>query len=192
MKKITLSLSAGCVFAAVLVSSQAYGFRKFLDQFGEHYDANTIATQLLTDENSCGLCHVRAGGGGKRTAYGEDFLNVSLDEGKGFPGIEFLDSDKDGFVNLEEIFLNTHPGKLENAPAGRIELTLKDAATLSVTVSAECLQMDLKAFGFKFESGASDLQLKNVKGTTEVKVSGTQGAILAKCETGKLAGSLLR
>ncbi|NBX17345.1 MAG: hypothetical protein EBR09_08265 [Proteobacteria bacterium] len=192
MKNMLLPFTACAVLGAVLVSGQAYGFRKFLDQFSEHYDANSVTTHMLTDETSCGLCHVRAGGGGKRTPYGEDFLTIALDEGKGFPGIEFTDSDKDGYVNLEEIFLQTHPGKPEIAPAGRIELSLKDAGTLSVAVAAECALMDLKAFGFKFESGASDLQLKNVKGTAEVKVSGTQGAVLAKCDAEKLTGNLMR
>jgi hypothetical protein len=192
MKKLFAAFSAGCVLTAVLASGQAYGFRKFFDQFSEHYDANSIVTQSLTDETSCGLCHVRAGGGGQRTPYGEDFRNISLGEGKGFPGIEFTDSDKDGYVNLEEIFLQTHPGKAEITPSGRIDLILKDAATLSVGVAGECQLMQLKAFGFVFESGSSDLELKNVKGTVEVKISGTQGAVLAKCEQEKLTGNLMR
>lgn len=189
MKKSLLSV--GLVLAAV-VSGEAFGFRKFLDQFTEHYDANNISTHLLTDETSCGLCHVRAGGGGKRTPYGEDFRNISLDDGKSFPGIEFIDSDKDGFLNLEEIFLQTHPGKPESAPAGRIDLALKDSSTLTLSVSVSCVDLNLKAFGFKFENDASELNLSNVTGTRELNVSGTQGAVLAKCDGEKLTGSLLR
>ena len=58
------------VMIVVSISGDAFGFRKFLDQFSEHYDANQISSQNLTDERSCGICHVRAGGGGKRTPYG--------------------------------------------------------------------------------------------------------------------------
>jgi len=189
MKKSLLSV--GLVLAAV-VSGEAFGFRKFLDQFGEHYDANNISTQIMTDETSCGLCHVRAGGGGKRNPYGEDFRNIALNEGKSFPGIEFIDSDKDGYMNLEEIFLQTLPGSPENAPAGRIQLALKDSNTLTLSVSVSCVELNLKAFGFKFENDASELNLNNVTDSRELKISGTQGAILAKCEVEKLTGSLLR
>lgn len=186
------SLLSAVLLLAVVVSGEAFGFRKFLDQFTEHYDSNSVVTHALIDETSCGLCHVRAGGGGKRTPYGEDFLNISLDQGTGFPGIEFVDSDKDGFMNLEEIFLQTHPGQPESTPAGRIELAVKDSSTLAVTVNVPCSEMNLKAFGFKFENGVSDLNLSQLVGSREVKITGTKGAILAKCEQEKLTGNLLR
>ncbi|MEN9809846.1 MAG: hypothetical protein RLZZ488_1413 [Pseudomonadota bacterium] len=188
-KPVLFSLLIG---SGVLLSNNAFAFRQFLGQFTEHYDANSISTQNLTDEQSCGLCHVRAGGGGRRTPYGEDFKSVGLNEGKGFPGIEFLDSDKDGFVNLEEIFLQTAPGKAESAPAGRVELQIADDSTLRVTPSVACTTLTLKAFGFSLEAGLSDLELSNVVGETKVKISGEKGAVLARCEAESLAGSLLR
>jgi hypothetical protein len=178
--------------ANVAASQQAFAFRKFIDQFSEHYSANQISTENLTNEQTCGLCHVRAGGGGKRTPYGEDFRNVSLGEGSGFPGIEFLDSDKDGFVNLEEIFLQTAPGKPESVPAGRISLELKDATSLAVRSAVGCSVLKLKAFGFSFENGSSELELVNAQAETQIKVSGNTGAILARCDAEKLTGSLQR
>lgn len=188
MKKNVLVFSF--MLATLSVSLDAYGFRKFLDQFSDHYDANNISVQNLTDERSCGLCHVRAGGGGKRTPYGEDFSNVSLDEGKGFPGIEFLDSDSDGFINLEEIYLQTSPGHQDSAPTGRIELSLLGASTLLVKPAVSCAQIELLAFGFQFADNASTAILANVSAGTEVGVKGTQGAILAKCAQENLSGSL--
>ncbi|MBM3381599.1 MAG: hypothetical protein FJY29_04065 [Betaproteobacteria bacterium] len=190
MKK--MAFAAACVGAVLFSSSEAFAFRKFLDQFSEHYSANQISTQSLTGEQTCGLCHVRAGGGGQRTPFGEDFRSISLGQGSGFPGIEFLDSDKDGFLNLEEIFLQTAPGKPESTPAGRIALELSAAATLVVRPAAECVAMNLKAFGFSFENGSSDLLLNNVQGEIQVKVNGTNGAILARCDAEKLSGSLQR
>lgn len=177
--------------AAASVNSEAQAFRKFLNQFSEHYDANGLATDKLTDETSCGLCHVRAGGGGRRTPYGDDFLNTALDEGKGFPGIEFMDSDSDGFNNLEEIFLQVHPGKAEDTPSTRIELSLSSQDTLKVIPNGACAQLSLKAFGFTFTNGQSDFTQANVAAPIEISVGGSRGAILAKCEAEQSSGSLL-
>jgi len=173
------------------VENEAQAFRKFLNQFSEHYDANGIATDTLTDETSCGLCHVRAGGGGRRTPYGEDFLSTALDEGKGFPGIEFFDSDSDGFNNLEEIFLRVHPGKADSTPSTRIDLSLSSQDTLKVIPNGACTQLTLKAFGFTFTNGQSDFTQSNVATPIEISVSGSRGAILAKCEAEQSSGSLL-
>lgn len=179
------------VLATGIVQTEAQAFRKFLNQFSEHYDANGIATDALTDETSCGLCHVRSGGGGRRTPYGEDFLNVALDEGKGFPGIEFVDSDSDGFNNLEEIFMQLHPGNAESVPQQRIELTVSVQNALSVSPNGNCSELKLKAFGFSFADGKSDFVQNNLTDTIEIPLIGTKGAILAKCEGEKASGSLL-
>lgn len=186
------SLVLASTLATVFIFDEAHAFRKYLEQFTEHYDSNQIDTQSLTDAQSCGLCHVRAGGGGKRTPYGEDFRNIAKDEGKGFPGIEFLDSDTDGFVNLEEIFLQTAPGKSDSAPAGRIELILNDAGMLDIRSSLACSKMKLKAFGFSFDGNATELELNNFVSPTQLKLNGTSGALLAKCADENLVGSLQR
>lgn len=193
MKKNVFVLSALCVALISLSDSQdAFAFRKFLDQFSDHYDANNIPTMNLTDETSCGMCHLRQGGGGRRNPYGEDFKNISLGEDKGFPGIEFIDSDSDNFLNLEEIFAQTHPGQADNSPKGRIELGLKNENTLTVGFEGSCSELELMAFGFKLENNSGSLKLSNVSSFAEIKVSGTQGAILAKCAGEGFVGSLLR
>jgi hypothetical protein len=188
----TKVMLSGLLVAVGFVSAEAMAYRKYFEQFSEHYQANQISTQLLTSEQACGVCHVRASGGGQRTPYGEDFKKVALGEGKGFPGIEFLDSDQDGFLNLEEIFLQTAPGKSEEAPQGRIELALENSSTLLVRPSMACSQLNLKAFGFSFENNAGEFVLSNVVGETRLQISGEAGAILARCDSEKLAGSLLR
>jgi hypothetical protein len=50
----------------------------------------------------------------------------------------------------------------------------------------------LKAFGFSFENNAAEFVLSNVVGETRLQISGEAGAILARCDSEKLAGSLLR
>ncbi|MFZ9521155.1 MAG: hypothetical protein ACO3A4_11830 [Silvanigrellaceae bacterium] len=190
MKKLSISIFV--VAASGFVSLNALAFGKFLNQFSEHYDANNISTQNLSDSQSCGICHVRAGGGGKRTPYGEDFRDTALGDGKGFPGIEFIDSDQDGFLNLEEIHLQTSPGHADSKPAGRIELSLKADSTLVLTPAGNCSQMDLIAFGFQFSDKTNVAKLANVSGSASLKVEGNSGAILAKCDGEQLSGSILK
>jgi len=183
------------VSAAAIVTSaihtEAQAFRKFLNQFTEHYESNGITIDALTNETSCGLCHVRAGGGGRRTSYGEDFRNIALDEDKGFPGIEFVDSDSDGFNNLEEIFLQVHPGQAQSTPQQRIEIAISGQNTLIVNPNGNCSELELKAFGFSFGNGQAEYVQSNLVNTIDIPLSGETGAILAKCEAEGAAGSLL-
>ena len=125
----TKVMLSGLLVAVGFVSAEAMAFRKYFEQFSEHYQANQISTQLLTSEQACGVCHVRASGGGQRTPYGP---------------------------------------------------------------SVACSQLNLQAFGFTFENTGAQLMLSNVVGETRLQISGEAGAILARCDSEKLAGSLLR
>lgn len=178
------------LFIMATTSTTAFGFRKYLDQFSEHYDANSIPTVDLTDSQACGICHVRPGGGGKRTPFGEDFKRISLGEGTGFPGIEFLDSDQDGYVNLEEIFLQTSPGNADSAPQGRIELRLEGNSILTGSSSVNCSEMELMAFGFKFANGTNSVRLANTSLNLDTSIEGNNGVVLAKCAKEGLVGSV--
>ncbi len=91
------------ILLSTLLSSTSFAFPVFIKQFGEHYNANGIDTSKLVDNQSCALCHNSAGGGGPRNSYGESFNAEVLGQGKGFDAIEFIDSDGDNFINLEEI-----------------------------------------------------------------------------------------
>lgn len=173
------------------IHTEAQAFRKFLGQFTEHYESNGIAVDALTNETTCGLCHVRASGGGRRTPYGEDFRNIALDEGKGFPGIEFIDSDSDGFNNLEEIFVQVQPGQAESAPEQRIELALDSQNTLTVNPNGNCTQLTLKAFGFLFPNGQSEYVQSNLTSALTIPLTGDKGAVLGKCQSEGAVGSLL-
>ena len=186
--KNVIALSA---LATVAFSSAAFAFPAYVNDFKGHYDANTIVVDDLLAKESCGLCHNRAGGGGPRNAYGADFKAITLGKREGFPGIEFLDSDKDGFVNLEEIFMQTSPSKSTEAPEGKIELTF-DAAKgeLTAKVTAACAKLELKSFGVNF-AGKQDASFGNVATEQVVALTGTQGAVLAKCSTEGFVGSIV-
>lgn len=62
---------------------------------------------------SCVLCHVNGPSAGPRNAYGTDYAN----NGHSFTAIQNLDSDGDGFSNLEEINALTFPGDASDRPA---------------------------------------------------------------------------
>lgn len=187
MIKSVLVASVG-VAVALSLSSTSSAFPVYLDNFADHYETNGIDVGPLVDRESCGACHLRAAGGGARNAYGKDFERITLGAGGGFPGIEFLDSDQDGFLNLEEIFALTAPGVAESKPTGRIELALA-GGDLTVTPASRCETMELQAFGFTFGDTATTL-LTDVSAATTLKVGGTVGAILARCAKEGFAGSL--
>jgi PGF-CTERM protein len=72
----------------------------YLDAFNQQYD--TEGTKL----DACITCHINPSGGGTRNPYGIAYAA----SGRDFASIEGLDSDGDGFTNLEEINALTFPG----------------------------------------------------------------------------------
>jgi hypothetical protein len=162
-----------------------------MQDFSDHYAFNGINVDSLLAKESCGTCHVRARGGGARNAYGIDFDKIAQGQDKGFAGLEFLDSDADGFLNLEEIFAQISPAKDDLKPAGRIALALDTSETLSLAVPAACAKLTLKAFGFQFESGA-DTVLENVDSAASLTLKGAAGTVLARCDAEGFVGSLTK
>lgn len=63
---------------------------------------------------SCILCHSK-GGGSQLNSYGEDFQRFGMTP-KAFLDIEKRDSDKDGFINIEEIRAKANPGDPLSTP----------------------------------------------------------------------------
>lgn len=177
------------VFLATVMASHAYGYSSYFNQFVEHYNTNGISTEGLTDAVRCGFCHVSEGGGGRKTAYGESFRDLALGERLGFPGLEFIDSDADGYLNLEEIYLNTNPGSEESKPAAKIAIAISNQ-NLVLQFAATCKAIELKSFGFKIE-GKESLSLTLNAATASLPVTGNKGAVLVKCQEEKFVGSLL-
>lgn len=174
---------------STFISSYSFAFPIFLNQFGEHYDANGIDTSKLVDNVSCALCHNSAGGGGPRNSYGESFKAEVLGQGQGFNAIEFIDSDGDNFINLEEIYLNTAPGNSNEAPSARIAISV-NSGKVSVSLPATCTSFELISFGVKIE-GTNKLVKTNASGTQTLALDGSKGAILVKCAVENAVGSLL-
>lgn len=87
--------------------------RPFLSQAKARYPQ--LEGSKLDD---CRLCHKNKEGGGPRNAFGQDFQIHSYD----FAVMENLDTDGDGFTNLEEFMALTIPSNPKNFPKEHLEI----------------------------------------------------------------------
>jgi hypothetical protein len=99
----------GLFLLAILLGSftiSASARPNYMAAFLEQYDLRD--TRLAT----CDMCHINPNGGGPRDDYGISYS----ENGKDFLAIEEMDSDGDGFTNIEEINALTFPGHSEDFP----------------------------------------------------------------------------
>jgi Bacterial Ig-like domain len=104
-----LLFSAVFAIAVVLaVGGTAFAVTSYLNSFNSTY--GTSGTRLDT----CGLCHINPNGGGAVNNFGSDYASG----GHNFnAALEALDSDGDGFSNIDEINALTFPGDASDFPA---------------------------------------------------------------------------
>lgn len=102
-KKIAVLLLVMITLSSIFIASARPAY---LEAFNEQY--GTDGTKL----DSCNTCHINVNGGGARNPYGLAYAENDRD----FEAIEALDSDGDGFTNLEEIRSLTFPGNPEDSP----------------------------------------------------------------------------
>jgi hypothetical protein len=144
--KLTLVL-----FLAVVVligAPMAAAKSSYLTSFNQNY--NTGGTKL----DSCNTCHVS---GESLNPYGIAYSG----SGRDFASIETLDSDNDGFTNLEEIKALTFPGNPNDYPQ-----------TTSVTPTGTTTNVTQ-------QQQTTEVPISNVtaeKPTTEVPISNTSEA----------------
>jgi len=100
MKNTIISL-----FTFLLFSSSLFAFPSYTKEFLQVYP-HAKKSPL----RSCTLCHVDGG----YNQYSYDYEDYGYD----FEAIEPLDSDGDGFSNIEEINALTFPGDFESYPEG--------------------------------------------------------------------------
>jgi hypothetical protein len=104
-EKRKLALAIALVMGSV---ATAYSIGGYLTQFENKYPAAS-GTQI----DSCSLCHTDISQSSARNSYGAAFGSNSHN----FAAIESLDSDGDGFTNLQEISAKTFPGNAGSKPA---------------------------------------------------------------------------
>jgi hypothetical protein len=103
-KNITLLV---LTVVALIGVPEALAYADYLDTFRVYGSA--VDTRIFT----CKICHINSSGGGPTNPYGTDFAN----KGHSFKAIEPLDSDGDGFINIDEIYNLTFPGDASDNPA---------------------------------------------------------------------------
>ena len=111
-RSVTILLSSAVFVIAVVlaVGGTAYAVPSYLTSFESAYPA-AVGSKL----DACLLCHVNPNPGPTaRNPFGSDFASG----GHSFDAaLEALDSDGDGFTNLEEITALTFPGDPTDFPA---------------------------------------------------------------------------
>ncbi|VVB94423.1 Carboxypeptidase regulatory-like domain protein [uncultured archaeon] len=111
-KKLTYMLLLLTVVAMMGVP-QASAFGSFLNTFDTKYPG-AVGSRI----DSCLLCHTipnPTSGNGPRNPYGLDFQNNG-ENAAALATIEPLDSDNDGFINVDEIHNLTFPGNATDFP----------------------------------------------------------------------------
>lgn len=101
------------VLATLLIGSAAFATAAWLKLFTQTYKPK--AGTALADAK-CAICHVK--GTTKLNPYGMSLKGKKIDVAS-LKSVENLDSDKDGFTNIQEIKAGTLPGDAKSHPAGK-------------------------------------------------------------------------
>lgn len=114
----------------------AYGLTGYRNTFNSTYGA---AAATL---GQCVLCHPVGGGNnaGNQNNFSRDFAS----NGYSFAAIENLDSDGDGFTNIQEITALTFPGDAASHPV--VDATAPTVTSFSVPATSASLTVTITAF----------------------------------------------
>ena len=93
--------------AMLLLAPQVMARQSYLSTFETTYPA-AAGSRI----DACNLCHNSPEGGDARNPYGSSYDS----SGRNFAAIENIDSDKDGWTNLQEIKSLTFPGDATDHP----------------------------------------------------------------------------
>ena len=118
-RSIVLMLVMACSLCGVM---SAHALPSYLTIFRSTYP---VAVRKL---DQCKLCHINPAGGGVLNEFGTAF-----DGTNNFYSIELLDSDGDGFTNIEEITAFTWPGDAASHPAYK-NILWRDTTTGAIAV----------------------------------------------------------
>ncbi len=113
---ITGKLPALClaVLFTVVAAAAASAFGTYTTWFNTEY--GTAGTSGGSTLGSCITCHVNSNGTGGLNPYALDWKAAGANAAA-FGAIENQDSDGDGYVNLDEILVDTFPGNPASRPA---------------------------------------------------------------------------
>jgi hypothetical protein len=120
MSRITLTVS---LILAITIGNFniAYAVSSYTNSFNNFY--GTSGTNKGSTLGSCITCHNQSNGNGGTNNYGRDYRNYA----HSYATIEQIDSDGDGFTNVEEITTGYFPGNSSSHPAPTNSPPLADA-----------------------------------------------------------------
>ena len=98
------------IIGTALTGNIAEAKKEFTTDFNNYY--GTFGTDGGATMGSCTTCHVNPDGKGGLNPYGSHWKSY----GRNFGAIESLDSDSDGFSNIDEINLDSWPGDAGSTP----------------------------------------------------------------------------
>jgi hypothetical protein len=126
-------------FALILgVIGFAYALSGYLSQFKTTYPAaaSTIGA-------NCTLCHIPPGTSvNNLNSYATDLLNSGIN----FTAIEPLDSDGDGFTNIQEINAGTYPGDATSHPVATTDATPPTVNAFIIPATSTSLVVAITSF----------------------------------------------
>ncbi|WP_321418697.1 hypothetical protein [uncultured Methanomethylovorans sp.] len=134
------------MIGAPMVSAKS----NYLSAFNQHY--NTSDTKL----NTCSTCHASSGGG-NLNPYGMSYLINKKD----FASIETIDSDKDGFTNIEEIKALTFPGNANDYLQTHSQNTSQTPAAITPNVTQEQPTAEVPVSNLTAENTTTETSLNN-------------------------------
>ncbi len=164
-KRLRVLLAAGFIFGVFAV---AHATSTYLNNFKTTYPAAS-SSQLA----ACVLCHVDPAGGGTRNPYGEAFRSA----GHSFTAIEGLDSDGDGWTNIQEIIALTFPGDAASHPPGTptgggADTTAPLVTAFSLAATSSSLTVNVTSFTASDNVGVTGFLLTT---TSTAPTAGTPG-----------------
>jgi len=170
--------------AAMLAAAPAHAISDYLLSFEAAYPA---AEGSRIDV--CLLCHVNANPnvGAARNAYGSAYSNANYD----FPTIEPLDSDGDGFTNLEEIVALTFPGNAGDHPARVPNVVGMAQANASTAILAASLVVGTVTQAFSATVPAGSVIDQTPTAGTVVALSTAVSMTVSKGPQPVITGSIL-
>ncbi len=145
----------------------AHALSSYLTTFNTTYPAAST-TQL----NSCVLCHLNPAGGGTRNAYGNDFRN----NGHSFTAIQNLDSDSDGYTNIQEINAGTFPGDATSRPGGTTDTTAPTITGFTLPATSSSLTVPITALTATDNVGVTGILLTQSSTRPSATASGWTAA----------------
>ena len=140
-RKIRLKLlTVTCLMPVILAFTASTTIAKFSYTSNFNAEYGTSGTYGGSTLGNCETCHITSNGSGYNS-YGSDW-RASGSNAAAFAAIEDLDSDGDGFSNIDEILVDTFPGDASSKPAPVNDPPVADAGSNRAVNEGSAVTLD--------------------------------------------------